>query len=48
MGVGVKKVYEFFMYVKRYVSFIIFIDEIDVLGKVRGGYRSDEREVMFN
>lgn len=48
MGAGAKKVHELFMHAKKHAPSIIFIDEIDALGKARGGHRSDEREATLN
>ncbi|WRA86829.1 ATP-dependent metallopeptidase FtsH/Yme1/Tma family protein [Helicobacter pylori] len=48
VGAGAKKVHELFMHAKRHAPSIIFIDEIDALGKARGGHRSDEREATLN
>ncbi|GAA9611427.1 ATP-dependent metallopeptidase FtsH/Yme1/Tma family protein [Helicobacter pylori] len=48
VGAGAKKVHELFMHAKRHAPSIIFIDEIDALGKARGGHRSDERETTLN
>lgn len=48
VGAGAKKVHELFMHAKKHAPSIIFIDEIDALGKARGGHRSDEREATLN
>jgi len=48
VGIGAKRVRELFAYAKRYAPSIIFIDEIDAVGKARGGLRNDERESTLN
>ncbi|AFI04388.1 AAA family ATPase [Helicobacter cetorum] len=48
VGAGAKKVHELFMHAKTCAPCIIFIDEIDALGKARGGHRNDEREATLN
>ncbi len=48
VGIGAKRVRELFAYAKRYAPSIIFIDEIDAVGKARGGFRNDERESTLN
>lgn len=48
VGMGAKRVRELFMKAKAYAPSIIFIDEIDAVGKVRGGSRNDEREATLN
>jgi ATP-dependent Zn protease len=45
---GAKRVRELFENAKRYAPSIIFIDEIDSVGKARGGGRNDERESTLN
>ena len=45
---GAKRVHELFLKAKAYAPSIIFIDEIDAVGKVRGGNRNDEREATLN
>ncbi|ANE35853.1 integral membrane ATP-dependent zinc metallopeptidase [Campylobacter iguaniorum] len=47
-GMGAKRVRELFSMAKAYAPSIIFIDEIDAVGKARGGGRSDEREATLN
>ena len=48
VGMGAKRVHELFLKAKAYTPSIIFIDEIDAVGKVRGGNRNDEREATLN
>ena len=48
VGIGAKRVRELFAYAKKYAPSIIFIDEIDAVGKARGNYRNDERESTLN
>ncbi|WP_170019946.1 ATP-dependent metallopeptidase FtsH/Yme1/Tma family protein [Campylobacter sp. RM16190] len=48
VGMGAKRVRELFLKAKAYAPSIIFIDEIDAVGKVRGGSRNDEREATLN
>ena len=48
VGMGAKKVHELFKTAKRNAPSIIFIDEIDSVGKARGGNRNDEREATLN
>lgn len=48
VGMGAKKVRELFAKAKAYAPSIIFIDEIDAVGKARGNGRSDEREATLN
>ena len=48
VGMGAKRVRELFKNAKRYSPAIIFIDEIDAVGKARGGGRNDERESTLN
>ena len=48
VGIGAKRVRELFAYAKKYAPSIIFIDEIDAVGKARGGLRNDERESTLN
>jgi len=48
VGMGAKRVRELFENAKRYAPSIIFIDEIDSVGKARGGGRNDERESTLN
>ena len=48
VGMGAKRVHELFMAAKNNAPSIIFIDEIDAVGKKRDGNRSDEREATLN
>ena len=48
VGMGARRVRELFLKAKAYAPSIIFIDEIDAVGKVRGGNRNDEREATLN
>ncbi|MDQ7046852.1 MAG: ATP-dependent metallopeptidase FtsH/Yme1/Tma family protein [Sulfurovum sp.] len=48
VGMGVKRVSELFKKAKQMAPSIIFIDEIDAVGKSRGGSRNDEREATLN
>ena len=48
VGMGAKRVRELFAVAKRYAPSIIFIDEIDAVGKARGNGRNDERESTLN
>ncbi|GHV09287.1 ATPase AAA [Campylobacterota bacterium] len=48
VGVGPKKVRELFANARRHAPSIVFIDEIDAVGKSRGGMRGDERENTLN
>lgn len=48
VGVGAKRVRELFYQAKLNAPSIIFIDEIDAVGKSRGGNRNDEREATLN
>lgn len=48
VGVGAKRVRQLFSIAKSYAPSIIFIDEIDSVGKARGGGRNDEREATLN
>ena len=48
VGMGAKRVRELFSKAKTYAPSIIFIDEIDAVGKARGGGRNDEREATLN
>ena len=47
-GMGAKKVKELFAEAKKLAPSIIFIDEIDALGKSRELFNSDEREATLN
>lgn len=48
VGMGAKRVRELFARAKAKAPSIIFIDEIDAVGKARGNTRSDEREATLN
>ncbi|MSN96310.1 AAA family ATPase [Campylobacter sp. FMV-PI01] len=48
VGLGAKKVKELFANAASCAPSIIFIDEIDAVGKSRGNGRNDEREVTLN
>ncbi|MCH5323348.1 MAG: ATP-dependent metallopeptidase FtsH/Yme1/Tma family protein [Helicobacter sp.] len=48
VGMGAKKVHDLFTKAKLNTPSIIFIDEIDAVGKARGGMRNDERETTLN
>ncbi len=48
VGMGAKRVSELFSTAKKNAPAIIFIDEIDAVGKKRGGERNDEREGTLN
>jgi len=48
VGMGAKRVRELFTEARRLAPSIIFIDEIDAVGKSRGGSRNDEREATLN
>ena len=48
VGMGAKRVHELFQAAKNNSPSIIFIDEIDAVGKKRDGQRSDEREATLN
>ncbi|WP_394908123.1 AAA family ATPase [uncultured Helicobacter sp.] len=48
VGMGAKRVRELFMRAKAKSPSIVFIDEIDAVGKARGGTRNDEREATLN
>lgn len=48
VGMGAKRVHELFASAKKNAPAIIFIDEIDAVGKKRGGERNDEREGTLN
>jgi cell division protease FtsH len=48
VGMGAKKVRELFSKAKQSAPAIIFIDEIDAVGKARGGKSNDERESTLN
>jgi ATP-dependent metalloprotease FtsH len=48
VGMGAKRVHELFSAAKANAPAIIFIDEIDAVGKKRDGSRNDEREATLN
>jgi len=48
VGMGAKRVSELFRKAKKMAPSIIFIDEIDSVGKSRGEFRNDEREATLN
>jgi ATP-dependent metalloprotease FtsH len=48
VGMGAKRVRELFNAAKAKAPSIIFIDEIDAVGKSRGGSSNDEREATLN
>jgi ATP-dependent metalloprotease FtsH len=48
VGMGAKRVSELFAQAKANAPSIIFIDEIDAVGKKRDGQRNDEREATLN
>ena len=48
VGMGAKRVHELFATAKKNAPAIIFIDEIDAVGKKRDGNRNDEREATLN
>jgi cell division protease FtsH len=48
VGMGAKRVSELFSAAKKNAPAIIFIDEIDAVGKKRDGGRNDEREGTLN
>jgi len=48
VGMGAKRVHELFGAAKKNAPSIIFIDEIDAVGKKRDGNRNDEREATLN
>lgn len=48
VGMGAKRVSELFKKAKQMAPSIIFIDEIDAVGKSRGESRNDEREATLN
>ncbi len=48
VGMGAKRVHELFSAAKANTPSIIFIDEIDAVGKKREGSRNDEREGTLN
>jgi len=48
VGMGAKRVSELFTKAKEMAPSIIFIDEIDAVGKSRGGHSNEEREATLN
>ncbi|MEA2111635.1 MAG: AAA family ATPase [Campylobacterota bacterium] len=48
VGMGAKRVHDLFSAAKKNTPSIIFIDEIDAVGKKRDGNRNDEREATLN
>ena len=48
VGMGAKRVHDMFVAAKKNAPSIIFIDEIDAVGKKRDGQRNDEREATLN
>jgi len=48
VGMGAKRVSELFVKAKEMAPSIIFIDEIDAVGKSRGGSNNEEREATLN
>ncbi|WP_455756141.1 AAA family ATPase [Sulfurimonas sp.] len=48
VGMGAKRVHDLFSAAKNNSPSIIFIDEIDAVGKKREGVRNDEREATLN
>ena len=48
VGMGAKRVSELFVRAKETAPSIIFIDEIDAVGKSRGGQNNEEREATLN
>ena len=48
VGMGAKRVSELFVRAKEMAPSIIFIDEIDAVGKSRGGQNNEEREATLN
>jgi len=48
VGMGAKRVSELFAKAKEMAPSIIFIDEIDAVGKSRGGQNNEERESTLN
>ena len=48
VGMGAKRVSELFVKAKEMSPSIIFIDEIDAVGKSRGGENNEEREATLN
>jgi len=48
VGMGAKRVSELFKKAKQMAPSIVFIDEIDAVGKSRSEFRNDEREATLN
>jgi len=48
VGMGAKRVHELFLEAKKMAPSIIFIDEIDAIGKSRGKFANEEREATLN
>ncbi len=48
VGMGAKKVHELFEEARKNAPSVIFIDEIDAIGRVRGSMGNDEREATLN
>ncbi len=48
VGMGAKRVRNLFAKAKQMAPSIVFIDEIDAVGKSRGNLRNDEREATLN
>jgi len=48
VGMGAKRVSELFTRAKEMAPSIVFIDEIDAVGKMRGGQNNEEREATLN
>ncbi len=48
VGMGAKRVHDLFVAAKKNAPSIIFIDEIDAVGKTRDGNRNDERDATLN
>jgi len=48
VGMGAKRVSQLFKKAKQMAPSIVFIDEIDAVGKSRGEFRNDEREATLN
>lgn len=48
VGMGAKRVHELFQVAKKMAPSIIFIDEIDAVGKNRAEFGNDEREATLN
>ena len=48
VGMGAKRVHELFQEAKKRAPSIIFIDEIDAIGRARGAMGNEEREATLN